>query len=227
MDGVHDLGGLEGLGPVNPTREGEEPPFSSEWEKAVFAMLLPALLAGVNLDEFRHGIEQLHPVDYLSSRYYEHWLHTIERGLVGQGVISEEELERRTAQFREHPDAPLPARDDPDQAEKLLGLLREGASTRMATDAPPKFKTGDVVEVRNEHPHGHTRAARYVRGRRGVVERVHDSFIFPDTNARREGEHPQHVYSVRFDAQELWGEHGAEPNEVVYFDLWERYLQPA
>jgi nitrile hydratase len=97
----------------------------------------------------------------------------------------------------------------------------------METDAPPRFKVGDVVEVRNDHPSGHTRAARYVRGRRGVVDRVHDSFVFPDTNARREGENPQHVYSVRFDASELWGEQTSAANQVVYFDLWEPYLMPA
>jgi nitrile hydratase len=227
MDGVHDLGGLDGLGPVKPTREGEEPYFFADWERATFAMLLPAMLAGINLDEFRHGIEKLHPVDYLSSRYYEHWLHTIERGLIDKGVISEEQLEQRTEQFRRDAGAPLPERADPDQVNKLLEIHRAGASTKMASDSPPRFDVGDEVVVRNDHPRGHTRAARYVRGRRGVVERVYGSFVFPDTNARREGENPQHVYSVRFEASELWGEHTSEPNHAVYFDLWDPYLQPA
>lgn len=225
MDGVHDLGGLEGLGPVNPTKEGEEPNFYSEWEKAVFAMLVPALLAGINLDEFRHGIEKLHPVDYLSSRYYEHWLHTIEHGLLEKGVISAEELEQRTRHYLENPDAPLPQRDDPEQVKMLLDVLHAGASTRMETSEPPRFKPGDTVEVRNDHPSGHTRAARYVRGHRGVVARVYDSFVFPDTNARRAGENPCHVYSVRFNAADIWGGQTSEPNEAIYFDLWEPYLE--
>jgi nitrile hydratase beta subunit len=225
MNGVHDLGGLDGLGPVNPTKEGEEPYFHSDWEKTVFAMLLPALLAGINLDEFRHGIEKLHPVDYLSSRYYEHWLHTIEHGLIEKGVISTNELERRTKYFAEHPGAPLPECDDPEQVKMLLDILHAGASTKRETGASPRFKSGDTVAVRNDHPSGHTRSARYVRGKRGVVHRVYDSFVFPDTNARREGENAQYVYSVRFNAGDLWGEQTSEPNQAVYFDLWEPYLR--
>ena len=71
----------------------------------------------------------------------------------------------------------------------------------------------------------HTRVARYIRGKQGVVYRVYDSFVFPDTNARREGENPQYVYSVRFKAKDIWGEHTGEPNEAIYFDLWEPYLE--
>jgi nitrile hydratase len=225
MNGVHDLGGLEGLGPVNPTKEGDEPYFQSEWERTVFTMLVPALLAGINLDEFRHGIERLHPVDYLSSRYYEHWLHTIEHGLIEKGVMSADELEERTRHFRENPDAPLPERDDPDQVKLLLDVLHAGASTRKETEAPPRFKAGDPVLVRKEHPSGHTRCARYLRGTQGVVSRVYDSFVFPDTNARLEGENPQYVYSVRFNAADIWGERTSEPNETIYFDFWEPYLE--
>ena len=106
MNGVHDLGGLDGLGAVDPPPE--EPVFYSEWEKRVFTMFVPALLAGINLDEFRHGIERMHPVEYLAARYYEHWLHTIEGGLVERGIIDEQELEERTRHFLENPDAPLP-----------------------------------------------------------------------------------------------------------------------
>ena len=225
MDGVHDLGGLEGLGSVNPTPS--EPVFFSEWERTTFTMLIPAMLGGINLDEFRHGIEKMHPAEYLSSRYYEHWLHTIEHGLGEKGVIDADELEARTQRYREDPDAPLPDREDAEQVEMLLGVLRTGASTKMPTDAPPAFTAGDPVRVRTYHPTGHTRAARYVRGKQGVVDHVYDSFVFPDSNAHGRGEHAHYVYRVRFTAEEVWGEATSEPNQVIYLDLWEPYLEPA
>jgi nitrile hydratase subunit beta len=227
MNGVHDLGGTEGLGPVAPTKEGQEPVFYADWERAVFAMLVPALLAGINLDEFRHGIERMHPAEYLSSRYYEHWLYTIENNLLEKGVIDPKELEEKIRHYRENPDAPLPDRQDPEQTKTLLEIMRAGASTRMANDGEPRFKPGQMVRVKNYHPSGHTRAARYLRGKQGVVDRVHDSFVFPDTNAKREGENPQFVYSVRFDPQEVWGPDTSEPRATIYFDLWEPYLDAA
>lgn len=223
MNGVHDLGGLEGLGPVNPTKD--EPVFYSDWERATFSMLLPALLAGINLDEFRHGIERMHPAEYLSSRYYEHWLHTMERGLIEKGVITEEEMAERTRRYLEDPDAPLPEREDEGQVKTLLEVMHAGASTKMPTEGTPRFRPGDRVQVRNEHPSGHTRMARYLRGKQGVVDRVYDSFVFPDTNARGAGENPQYVYSVRFDAAHVWGEGTSEPRQTIYFDLWEPYLE--
>jgi nitrile hydratase beta subunit len=227
MNGVHDLGGTEGLGSVAPTREGEEPVFYSDWERRVFAMLVPSLLAGINLDEFRHGIERMHPAEYLSSRYYEHWLHTIEKNLVSKGVIDSKELGEKTRYYRENPDAPLPERQDAEQTKTLLEIMHAGASTKMPTSASAKFKPGQTVVVKNYHPSGHTRAARYLRGKHGVVDRVYDSFVFPDTNSKGEGENPAYVYSVRFDAQEVWGPDTSEPNETIYFDLWEPYLEAA
>ncbi|HKN40424.1 MAG TPA: nitrile hydratase subunit beta [Acidimicrobiia bacterium] len=227
MNGVHDLGGTEGLGRVAPTKEGEEPVFYSDWERAVFAMLVPSLLAGINLDEFRHGIERMHPAEYLSSRYYEHWLYTMEKNLIEKGVIDAKELEERTRYYLENPGAPLPARQDAEQTRSLLEIMRAGVSTRMPKQGDPQFKPGQPVRVKNYHPSGHTRLARYLRGKLGIVDRVYDSFVFPDTNSKLEGENPQHVYSVRFDAQEVWGPETSEPAEMIYFDFWEPYLEAA
>lgn len=227
MNGVHDLGGTEGLGPVAPLKEDEEPVFYSDWERGVFSLLVPVLLAGVNLDEFRHGIERMHPAEYLSSRYYEHWLHTYETNLVEKGIVEEQELQEKIRYYRENPDAPLPQRDDPEQTKTLIGVLRAGASTKMPKDGEPQFKPGQTVRVKNYHPSGHVRIARYLRGKQGVVERVYDSFVFPDTNSKGEGENPQFVYSVRFEAQDVWGAETSEPNQKIYFDLWEPYLDAA
>ena len=77
--------------------------------------------------------------------------------------------------------------------------------------------------VRNINPTGHTRLPRYLRGKAGTIVQIHGAFVFPDTNAHGLGENPQHVYSVRFDGREVWGE-TSERGEVLYVDLWESYL---
>ena len=76
------------------------------------------------------------------------------------------------------------------------------------------------------NPVGHTRLVRYARGKNGTIHMDHGVFLFPDTNALFLGEKPQHVYSVRFAARELWGEQAA-PQDSVYIDMWDDYLEPA
>ena len=224
MNGVHDLGGMHGLGRVDV--EGNEPVFHNPWEKVVFGTMVATLGQGMyNLDEFRHGIEVMGPAHYLTSSYYEHWLETIEKNLIEKGVIDRDELDARTQEFLKDPDASVAQREDPELADSLSQLVRAGASSRREVSAKPQFEVGDRVRTRNVHPRGHTRLPQYVRDKQGVVERVYDAFVLPDANAHGEGENPQYVYCVRFDAEEMWGD-SAEPREVVYVDLWESYLEP-
>jgi nitrile hydratase len=89
-----------------------------------------------------------------------------------------------------------------------------------------RFQIGQRVRARNIHPITHTRLPRYARGKFGTIERDHGVFVFPDSNAQFLGEKPQHVYSVRFTAHELWGEQ-AKPLDTVYLALWDDYLEPA
>jgi nitrile hydratase len=89
----------------------------------------------------------------------------------------------------------------------------------------PRFQVGQSVRALNINPVGHTRLPRYARGKRGTIERDHGVYIFPDTNAHALGEKPQHVYSVRFTARELWGEQGA-PRDSIFVDMWDDYLEP-
>lgn len=110
--------------------------------------------------------------------------------------------------------------------EAVPGLLATGASARVAADVAPKFQVGQFVRIRNINPTGHTRLPRYVRGRRGVIERDHGVFVFPDTMAHGGGETPQHVYSVRFSFRELWGEGYAETS-FLYIDMFDAYMEPA
>lgn len=105
-------------------------------------------------------------------------------------------------------------------------VIRMGDNFRMEGGAPPRFRPGDRVRARNVHPPGHTRLPRYARGREGVVDRDYGAFIFPDTNAHGQGKKPQHLYSVRFSARELWGD-GASGRDFVYIDMWDDYLDPA
>ena len=123
---------------------------------------------------------------------------------------------------------PQPARPGlrvlrPADVEKAL---RNRHAARCDDPVPAKFKTGDAVVAKNVNPLGHTRLPRYVRGRRGVVDRDHGVFIFPDAHAAGQGKKPQHVYSVRFTARELWGP-DASPRDAVYVDLWDDYLERA
>ncbi len=187
MNGVHDLGGTDGLGPVVvPDRE---PVFTAEWEKAAFAMFSMCFRAGFfGVDEFRYGIEQMHPAVYLLSPYYEHWIHLVA--------------------FVE---AVVPA----------------GAPAKRESDQAPRFKVGDTVTVRADSPAGHTRRARYIRGRTGEIVLAHGTFIYPDSAGNGGGDAPEHVYTVKFTTTELWGPDTAEPNGVVYFDVWEPYIIPA
>ena len=110
--------------------------------------------------------------------------------------------------------------------DMVPGLVKAGASCRADARVKPKLKSGDRIVVRNINPVGHTRLPRYVRGKRGMVERDHGVFVFPDTSAHGKGHKPQHVYSVRFDAEDLWGPQGRNGG-VLYLDLWDDYLDKA
>jgi len=100
------------------------------------------------------------------------------------------------------------------------------ASARRPDAVVARFAVGQKVRARNMNPVGHTRLPRYARGKTGVIDRNHGVFLFPDTTAHFLGEKPQHVYSVRFSARELWGEE-AKPQDGIYLDLFDDYLEPA
>lgn len=104
--------------------------------------------------------------------------------------------------------------------------IQAGASARAPVTTPPRFRAGETVRARNINPVGHTRLPRYVRGKRGVVQVNHGGFAFADTRAHELGDQPQHLYSVRFEARELWG-NDASLRDAVYIDLWESYIEPA
>ena len=217
MNGVHDMGGMHGLGAVAP--EADEPVFHYDWERRVHALVIASPTRG-NIDAGRHQRELIPGADYLRMTYYEKWFDGLCAMLVKGGAITPEEL----ASGKADPAAPKGTpRLKPEAV--ALALSRHGSYQREVA-AQPAFQAGDRVRARNLHPIGHTRLPRYVRGRAGVVERWHGAHVFPDVHAHGGGEDPRHLYTVRFAARELWGP-DAPAGDSVSLDLWEPYLERA
>jgi nitrile hydratase subunit beta len=222
MNGGHDLGGMHGLGPIYPEPEAGEPVFHHAWEKRVFALTLATGALGQwTIDMGRHARERQHPADYIRNTYYESWLAGLEKLVVERGLVSAAELSAGKASGP----AAEALRARVLTAEKVTPAMAKGSPVDIAIDAPPRFAVGDGVRAINRHPSGHTREPRYVRGRVGVVHEHYGAHVLPDLSAagQREG---RHLYSVRFESGELWGEPAA-PRGAVYVDLWEDYLEPA
>ena len=219
MNGVHDMGGMHGFGPVEP--EPNEPVFHAPWEGRVLA-LRRALGAWRkwNIDAGRHSIETLPPADYLRLSYYEKWLASAIKLALSAGLITPRELETGRR------DPSVPVATPPLTADKVMPAIMKGSPTHRETTARPRFAAGQIVRAREINPVGHTRLPRYVRGRQGTIERDHGAHVFPDSNSKLEGENPQYLYTVRFSARELWGE-SANPGDSVHLDLWEEYLDVA
>jgi nitrile hydratase subunit beta len=219
MNGVHDMGGLQCMGPIRP--EQDEPVFHERWESRVFALARSMAAWGKwNIDASRYQREQIPPAEYLRMSYYEIWLTGLIELLVSKGLVTREEVTRG------HPSPAAPPTTPALTADKVASLVARGSPANRPSQAAPRFQVGQSVRARNLHPRGHTRLPRYARARLGTIERVHGVFVFPDTNSAFQGEKPQPLYSVKFAARELWGPEAAA-RDGVYIDLWEDYLEPA
>ncbi len=224
MNGIHDLGGMHGFGPV--AAEPDEPVFHHDWERRAFALTVASgALGRWNLDMSRHAREQMPAAEYLATGYYEHWLFGLERLLDRTGLVARAELEARlrdpASPAAPHPDASRRLR-----AEAVQKVLRDPRGAKSDVDVPGRFKPGDRVRARALNPEGHTRLPRYCRGRAGEVVLDQGTWVFPDAHAAGLGKKPQRVYAVRFAARELWGPE-APGRDSVTVDLWDEYLDPA
>jgi nitrile hydratase len=223
MNGAHDLGGMHGFGPVEI--EPYEPVFHYEWERRAFAITLAAGFLGKwNIDQSRFAREQMPPAEYLATSYYEHWMFGLEKLLHDLKLVERAEIDAR----ERNPASPAPPVDDGRAlaARDVEKALRTSRTSKADEDVAPRYKVGDRVVTRNIHPPGHTRLPRYARGKRGVVTLDHGVWVFPDTAGNGLGRDPQHCYSVRFEASELWGE-AAGARDAIYIDLWDDHLEPA
>jgi nitrile hydratase subunit beta len=219
MNGVHDMGGMDGFGKVEP--EANEPVFHEPWEGRVMAMNRAMGAAGVwNIDIGRFSREMLPAHVYLASSYYRKWFLGLEQMLLERGLIDADEV---AAGHALRPGKPLKrGKFDVPAVDRVM---TRGSFSRPA-QSPARFKPGDRVRAKNIHPVSHTRLPRYVRGHVGVVERLHGSHVFPDTVVAGQGESPQWLYTVCFDSRELWGA-DADPTVKVSIDAFEPYLDPA
>jgi nitrile hydratase subunit beta len=222
MDGVHDMGGMHGFGPVVVV--GGDEVFHEDWEARVFALYqlsnLRDLVGGPGGRAVR---ESMDPAHYLEASYYERWLWSVERRLEAKGTIAPGEVEAMMARVSATEEPPIAA--DPELAAEAVADLCE-ASPPMDVAVSPRFRPGDRVRVRRMHPDGHTRCPRYVRGAVGVIERTQGTDQLPDRATYGLPTEPEPVYAVAFASQELWGE-SDEPPWTVLLDLFDTYLEPA
>jgi nitrile hydratase len=217
MNGVHDMGGMQGMGPIQ--YEKDEPVFHAAWEGRIYA-LNRAMRAWRkwNLDTDRHALELMPPADYLRMSYYERWVGRLAEQVVKFGLVTSEEMESGK------PAAGSPKLTPALTAAMASRFFSRGIPSSRDPQVRPGFKVGQRVRARNINPASHTRLPRYARGKTGTIMRDHGVYSFPDTNAHFLGEKRQHVYSVRFAARELWGE-SASPRDFVHLDMWDDYLE--
>src|SRR5437588_692480 len=155
MNGVHDMGGMHGFGPVR--REEGSSPFHAPWEGRVFAMMT-ALTRGrhtFNLDEMRRAVESIQPAQYLASVYYALRLAALRILLVEKGVVTASEIDAMLHKLGREPErVRTPARrDDPALAAAILADIERPPKQPREAIAP-RFRPGDREEATFMRDHG-------------------------------------------------------------------------
>jgi nitrile hydratase beta subunit len=213
VNGIHDMGGMHNMGPLQ--YEKNEPVFHADWERRVFAMVW----ATDTPPGVRYQRELIPPAEYLRMSYYERWLTGFVELMLKHGMITPSELETGKPVSGTRKGELLTAAEVPAALAAIEPAVRN-------LPIASRFQTGQRVRARNMNPITFTRLPRYARGKIGTIERDHGVFDFWDTASQQLGKNPQHVYSVRFAARELWGQQAA-PQDSVYIDMWDDYLEPA
>ena len=218
MDGIHDLGGKPGYGSIKI--DEPEGPFHHAWEAREWGISRCARTPDISIDWWRHCRELIMPEDYLERPYFDSWAQTDFATYIDAGVMSLDEV--------------VSGITDPDQYDKEIPplplnktqVILEDRKSAFRFDAEidtnPIFSIGQEVITDRQGHDGHTRLPQYARGKRGIVHAHHGAHVYPDLSARGEETH-QHLYSIVFEAKELWPEDGGT-NDKVYLDLWENYL---
>jgi nitrile hydratase len=214
MNGIHDMGGMQDMGPIQ--REHDEPIFHAEWERRIFALF--NAVPDVSGPYHRHQIELIPPADYLRMSYYERWVTALTQILIKTRMATAAEIESGKAV------------EEGTKAHHVLTAAQVASwaapHTRRKLTAVAHFKAGQRVRAREMNPVGHTRLPRYVRGKVGTIERNAGVEELQDSDIEGLGPKQQPVYTVRFAARELWGEQ-ASPRDSVYVAMWEGYLDSA
>ncbi len=217
MNGPHDMGGMQCYGPVIP--ETDEPLFHDEWEKKAMALTVGMGFTGMwNIDASRFARESLPPRQYISSTYYQIWLAGLQKLMLERGMVTADEIASGRVGI-----PPVPTKRQPPDREGMRKGLAAGGPTHREIASEPAFAIGDGVRTLNLNPATHTRLPRYARAKRGRIFHINGAHVFPDSNARGEGENPAWLYTVEFSAQELFG----AGTHSVTLDLFEPYLEGA
>jgi nitrile hydratase len=217
MNGIHDLGGMDGFA-LRARDQGFA--LKEEWERLVWGMLLASAgIPGLPPGAGRRYIENIPPHHYLTLPYYARFLDSRERQLLDSGLVTPEELA--------NPDGPVSMPNLPGfvpaTPAQMIQFLRQEQSGQLNVEASASFEVGDEVVVKNDHPAGHTRVPRYVRGHRGVITRDHGVHIFEDEVPPSTVVGPQHLYTIMFTGPELWGSRG-HARDRMHVELWEIHL---
>jgi nitrile hydratase len=204
MDGIHDMGGRQGFGPVRFTLDAKA--FHARWEVQVNQLYAHAVRLGLfNMDEYRHAIERMEPRHYLTASYYERSLTSLATLLVEKGVFARDELEMR--------------------AQGAFPLASPSAPGRTNAAIRARFKPGDRVRARLDHVPGHARLPGYIRGKAGVVVGESPAYPFPDAHAHGVEAQDEPTYDVRFRSEDLWP--GSAEPALVHVGVFQSYLEPA
>ena len=232
MDGIHDLGGKQGFGPVVPEAsskpERHSRGFKERWHAVVFTIINSLFVKGAaaNTDHFRHAVERIDPINYLSDGYYGRWLGAAETLLVEAGLLAPEEVNNRVLSKGHKLAEPLAARPAVKPQSSVPPKSDFQPTAQRSAVTAPIFSEGDWVIARSLGGTGHTRLPSYVREIPGQIIAIHGAWVFPDTNAHGQGEDPKHLYTVRYMGEDLWGPQ-AEKSVVLNIELFEPYLSPA
>ncbi len=219
MDGIHDLGGREGFGPIDTGHE-DDPPFHAGWEQRVLGMVRSmSRPQDWNIDWFRHCRELIDPADYLARPYYDQWLQSYAAMMVNSGIATVEEIANGHAVSGP---AGLGAPAAPESVERAK---TEVARFERPLAATPAHAVGDRVRTMRHGVPGHTRLPAYARGAVGEVSAHHGAHVLPDANAHGR-QQAEALYTVSFNAADLWPE-AAGRRDRIHLDLWESYLEPA
>jgi nitrile hydratase len=217
MNGIHDMGGMQDMGPVRS--EQHEPVFHADWEGRIFAIDM-AVDGDWPGGSGRYQRELIPPAEYLRMSYYERWLTGLTALLLKSGIVTRTEIDSGVAAGGNTKGRHLL---QPDEVAKMLAT---GWPSTRDVPVVATFRASERVRARNINPVGHTRLPRYARGKLGTIARDRGVFAFNDSAVQGLGERPQHLYSVRFAAKELWGAQAAAA-DAVFLDLWDDHLEPA
>jgi nitrile hydratase subunit beta len=218
MNGIHDMGGMQDMGAIEYAKT--EPVFHERWEGRIYAISYAVQGTGKLRLGLRPPMEAIAPGEYLRMSYYERWITSITERMLASELVTAAEIKS--------------GRAGPGSVRATFALSPADAvaaqfkipATRRDLPVAARFRPGESVRARNINPVTHTRLPRYARGKAGRIERDHGVFVFSDTSVYGKGEKPQHLYSVRFSARELWGDSPA-PQDAVYLALFDDYLEPA